>query len=235
MVLLSDKEASPSFKTDGEIALSIQQVSVSTQSAGDQSKTAGAKRVIGNTDVDNGGTYDYDQLAFTLGIRLGNRVRLASGDADATRRRTIYMPDHHLWLIHPGTVIGLDGDTLASDFAAPIAPADVVVVRDDRPALAIFHALAWEWYGSDHRTATWQIRECCLISQTEAAAESSTAGVRFVDNPKLGNIITELKHNGMATNNEALDLTLNTMVTSIRYDAVSGVSTITTDWQELDF
>lgn len=183
---------------------------------------------------------DYRNLVITVALRLPYRVRLYTGliptDPACRRRPTIYHPDHHLWLAHPGAIWDLDGSAGSTSTghagrrAAGAGTADAPgILRDDRSALARMHYLTWAWYGSARRTATWALRCCGSLSSFEAYDGSGISGSPSAKPyPTLGAMITSMAANGESHQ-------INTPVTRIAYDNGSGITTWSTDWNELEF
>lgn len=198
-------------------------------SAGDTGSDLSSYRIIGDTTAGIGSVYEYSSIVVTCGVRLPNRVRYASGDSTSYRRKQIYVPQAHLWLLHKNCILGIDTDGDGSTVVRYPTASDNIVVRDDRARLYTLHQLAWAWYGSDRRSASWQLR-CCGLLPT---FKTGTLGLSSTSYPKLGYVVTTLKHSGISSAGE--DTTMNTPITSIAYDNNSGVTTWSTNWQELDF
>ena len=180
-----------------------------------------------------GYAYAWQQLVLTVSLRLGNRVRFASGDAKSPRRLFIRHPGFHLWLAHPGAIWELDrssssvAEAPALRGAAGASAAAPGVLRDDRAALAQLHALSRVWYLQDHRAATWSLRACGdLPSWTDTVAGE----VAF---PRLGEVVTTIGYTDR--NGASASATVNTPVTGSAYDNVRCVTKWSTDWADLDF
>ncbi|MBA3622965.1 MAG: hypothetical protein H0W48_00545 [Methylibium sp.] len=184
--------------------------------------------------------YPYTALTMTIGLRLPHRVRLYSGlspaSASCRRRATITLPDHHLWLAHPGAIWDIDGTTGSVSAGHPgkrqAAGASSTVpgiLRDDRDALARAHAFAWSWYGSRRRTVAWSLADCGLLG-TYLAHKGLLAegGADDVEYPTLGQIVETLAANGQTYE-------INTPVTRIAYSHESGQTSWETDWNALEF
>lgn len=177
--------------------------------------------------------YDYQNIWLTVGIRLPHRVRYANGDATGRRRGRAEFRDFHLWLGAPGCI--WDIDTTVGDanngWAAKRAPGGGVssfgILRDDRPALAIIHALSWAWYGTDveRRSSSWSIKDCGMLASFTSGDTAATATT--INYPKLGQLLTTLGANGEQH-------TINTPITMVEYDNVSGQTTWSTEWSELE-
>lgn len=183
--------------------------------------------------------YNYEALVLTVGLRLPHRVRLASGDPAAKRRANIHLSNVHLWLASPGAIHDLDTATGSSTLgyagrrnACLGTATSPGILRDDRSALARAHHLAWAWFGSDstHQSATWALRACGLLPSFSAYSGSNvtTGTPADVAYPQLGQVVTTITANGQ-------DLALNTPVTRVAYDAEAGVTTFSTEWNELSF
>jgi hypothetical protein len=189
---------------------------------------------IGNT----GAKAQYNSFVVTCALRLPHRVRMATGDKTGKRRKTIYHEGLHLWMAHPSAIWDLNAAdrTTADGSPGKRAAAGSVqnILRDDRAPLARLHALAVAWYGplydllgnqSDEpirRGCSWSLR-CC--GDVASSAEYDGGGVIY---PDVGKVVTYLRANGQR-------LRLMTPVSSFIYDNEAGVTTWTTDWQDLDF
>ncbi len=181
--------------------------------------------------------YDYSKLALTVGLKLPHRVRFASGDALTNGKRgKIYIAGSHLWLASPGAIFDLDMSVLASGgYAARRGAVGATtqapgLLRDDRAALALLHAMAWSWYGSTstHRSASWALKACGFLPNYSAYAGTRITGDPVdVTYPTIGQVVTTLTANGG-------DKALNTPVTRVHYDAERGVTTWSTEWHELE-
>jgi hypothetical protein len=210
----------------------------------------GAFRAISDYAQSGLGTvYDWHTLGLTVGLRLPHHARMRTfgttdaGDAydaiTARRRLRIELPGVHLWVAPTCAIWDLDtanrtnagspGRRVAGGFT--LGDGDhrsMALLRDDRAALALHHALACAWYLADRRTATWTLRDCGLLpsftSVTDASQQTGTA----VTYPVLGQLLTTLSAAGQ-------NLAINTPITSIVYDNESCETTWATDWQELDF
>lgn len=191
--------------------------------------------------------YTWSQVVMTVGIRLPNRLRMASGNprAAARWRMKIQYDDLHLWLAHPLAIwgFGAEGtDGYAPKRAAGGGSGEIPgILRDDRDALAYRHHLAVAWYGphftgtgatagnttntsaaTQRRAASWSMRDCCFLPTFLDAASVSH------DHPKLGYVATTLAANGQA-------LGLNTPFSFMEYVHENGTSSIVTDWADLEF
>lgn len=184
----------------------------------------------------------YLQLILTVTLRLPHRVRLASGQSEATERKralVIRHPDFHLWLAHQEAIWDLDGTTLNMNgcqakrdcLAAAKGTydtANIGLLRDDRDELAKRHALARCWYQvgvaleDGRRTAQWALRACGALGSFEQEDGTQTTYA------KIGDTISTLSAAGQV-------YAPKTPVTRIHYDAVRGVTTWFTNWTDLDF
>lgn len=166
---------------------------------------------------------DPDDYLFTVSLRLSNRLRYFTGTTEGAVRR-VKLENHKLILAHNGAVVALadDGSPLYP-LSKPIAIGGSTFhrIRDDRDGLLRLHKLAVEWYTTRRRTATWQLR-CHGVGQWFDAD-----GVAY-DFPTLGQLVTTMTYNGRTE-------TLNTPVTTIEYDHISGTTTWITSWSDLDW
>lgn len=192
------------------------------------------ERQIGDTEEDLGSEYDYEDLVLTVGIRLANRVQMTSGNPNGPRSLRVQHPDFHLWLAAPTAIWSLDSESDNGDGSLPKRGAATTisgVLRDDRAALARAHASTRVWYGlatpgvddfaSAHRGASWSLR-CC--GDIPTAEDYDGGGVVYAT---CGQVVRFLDANGQR-------IELNTPCSSFAYDNTAGVSTWTTDWQNLD-
>lgn len=191
---------------------------------------------LGNT----GAVYQYNSLAITCAIRLPHRVRMATGDPTSKRRKVITHDGLHLWMAHQSAIWDLDssgrsaGESSPPKRAANPTSSPPGILRDDRNALARLHALAVAWYGPLYdllgqqetgpirRGCSWSLRCCGDIA---SAVDYDGGGVVY---PTPGQLVKYISANGQR-------LRLMTPVSSYVYDNTTGVSTWTTDWQDLDF
>jgi hypothetical protein len=200
------------------------------------------RRISDTTKADLQADFNYSDLVLTVGLRLPHRVRFASGDVNGRRKGRIIHADHHLWLAHHEAIWELDCSTSGGDKtngfsprrqAAGAAPNAPGLLRDDRDALAFLHGLSWQWYGptTTRRAGTWAVRDCGMLPSFSAvvgAAITSGEDAEDVTYPTLGKVVTDIVANGQTTQ-------LNTPVTRIRYDHEQGVTTWSTEWNELAF
>jgi hypothetical protein len=215
----------------------------------DPTSEADGLRTLGDTAHSSlQSRYMWSDVVMTIGIRLPNRLRLATGNPTAAARWRMKIPhdDLHLWLAHPLAIWGLENTAGDDGFPAKRAAGGGVgnvpgILRDDRDALAYRHNLATAWYGpyfssagasagnttntnanNQRRAASWSLRDCCFLD-TFADADGASH-----DHPKLGHVITTFGANGQT-------LTLNTPVSFMEYVHENGVTSIVTDWADLEF
>jgi len=210
---------------------------------GNPSDYGTGQRVIGDTAYATlASAYAWSAVVITVGIRLANRVRMASGNAAASRRMKIPGEELHLWLAHPGAIWDLQGSTENSDGFQPRRDAGAPsagygILRDDRDKLARRHHLAVAWYGpifessgakagnrttaSDRRSVSYALRDCALLDGFVVD------GGALVAYPQLGHVITQIDANGQR-------LGVNTPLSVVTYDHQAGVSSLATDWADLE-
>jgi hypothetical protein len=194
-------------------------------------ESTGLRYISDTTEDSYRAGVDLNQLCVTLGIRLPQRVRLATyatgfDSGTAQRRATLYQENAHLWLASPYAIYDLD--TTAGTWTTGHSPVRSIgsgttpaTLRDDRDALARMHALACSWYLEDRRTARWAVRACGLFPTYEQRDGSA------VDYPTLGKVIHNLSANGQTVE-------VNTPVVSIVYSHEDGTTTFETGWSSLD-
>jgi hypothetical protein len=177
---------------------------------------------------------DADSLTLTLGLRMPQRARFVSTAGTARRKRTVRVPDLHLWIAHAGAIWDIDGSDTTDDGHAPkriggtmsyvSGTTDGKILRDDRAKLAKIHYLTWEWYRSDsgRRSATWALRDCGLLpSWTDIAGTAQLY-------PKLGQVVKDIQAAGTTFD-------VKTPISRVTYDNDIGVTTWQTDWTEFDY
>ncbi len=180
-----------------------------------------------------GYSYNWQQLVLTVGLRLGNRVRIADGDPLSPRRLFIKHAGLHLWLAHPGAIWELNrtasvvAEAPAMRAAAAGTQYSPGVLRDDRVALASLHQLAKIWYLEDHRTASLALRDCIALPSYD---DEDGATYTY---PTLGTLITTLAFTDATR--ETQTATLNTPMTGYIFDNIKCRSDLSTDWSDLDF
>lgn len=199
------------------------------KAAGDEE--AGQRYFSDTTQAPLGAVYNYTQLAFSLTIKLPHRLRFADGDPAGSRRHPpIYCRDQRLWLVHNQAITHLDlttGDVAAGhspmrgDQGTPIAGSHWLTIRDNRSTLARLHALNWSWYGTERRTATWQLR---AIGSLGVFTVAGGAQVTF---PQLGYVVQQLAAAGTL-------YTLNTPITMMHVQVQKHLTTWETDWCDRD-
>lgn len=118
----------------------------------------------------------------------------------------------HLDYVVPGTVVGaLVGDLKRSTSGG--------FVRDDRPRLKRLARLAYEWYSRERHALRVTIARLVGVTTDNTSAAADTV--------RLGDLITELGAGWTLQ-------TVNTPITSIQLDFLSGVTLVQTDFAELD-
>lgn len=164
----------------------------------------------------------------------------------AKSRKTIRHPGLCLWYASPGAIYELDHETpttggYPAKRAACRSSGGAGILRDDRLALCARHIMAARWYGlptptngtgtmqaaESKRSASWQLRCGGLAGGFETVSETGESEGETAY-PALGELVRYLYANGSK-------ITLNTPITRIHYDHQQGITTWTTDWQELDF
>jgi hypothetical protein len=191
-------------------------------------------RSIGDTAESTlSSAYTYTNLVMSLGFRLPHHVRMATGNPLGARRLTINHPDIHLWLAAATAIWDLDDSAPNANGCPGLRTAGGAtpgILRDDRSALARLHAMAVAWYRPNLpgapaaivRNASWSMRLCGDIP---SSADYDGGACVY---PSCGKVVRYLYANGQ-------QIELNTVVSSIAYDNTNGVTTATTDWQDLDF
>jgi hypothetical protein len=169
------------------------------------------------------------------------RAALGKTETTARRRKTIRHADLALWYATSGAIYDIDSETPSGSGFAPKRGAcrtgtGTGILRDDRLALLSRHELACRWYGlpdaagkpgESRRSASWSLRAFGL-GGTFAIVDENGKDAGTVDYPTIGKCVQYLYTNGSK-------ITLNTPITRVRYDHQNGVTTWSTDWQELDF
>ena len=171
----------------------------------------------------------------TVGLRMPHRVRMAAGNVNGKRKKTIELPGVHVWMAHSGAIWDLDPSTRSyGDGSPPLRGASASastagLLRDDRSTLARQFNMSAMWYGVDqtrfgslHQGAEWALR-CC--GDIPTSTDYDGGGVVY---PMPGQVVQYLNANGQR-------LEINSPCSSIVYDNGSGITTWTTDWQNLDF
>jgi hypothetical protein len=179
--------------------------------------------------------YDYTGLSLTYAIKLPHRVMYSTGDRETSGRRLVLpiAKDMRLWLLSNDAVTGLDLENGGLTNGYPpergvlgsLGGTTYRILRDDRDRLARRHFLAWSWYGVARQTITYQMKGCMLLPSFEVEDER---GVRSeVTYPRLGQVIDTVQAGGVAN-------VSNTPITGVDYDNEIGVSTLESDWSDLD-
>ena len=178
------------------------------------------------------GATPYTDLAVTVAIELPYRIRAAysassgttdGADADKSKRKTIRLPDHHLWLAHEQA--SFPGQTFSSQ---------PTILRDDRDKIIQQAALAFEWYGKTHRPFKVKIAACGFINDAgEDPGVGNEIDVQggYAGGPSLGDVVTTAGANGQT-------YTINAPVSGMVYRVNADKHHFTEyviDWQDLDF
>lgn len=179
--------------------------------------------------------YSYTNLALTFAIRLPHRIMYNFGNRDTAGRR-LTLPiakDMRLWLVSNDAITALDleNGTLVDGYA-PIrgdegspGAGTYRILRDNRDQLARRGHLAWSWYGTFRQTVTYQMKSCMLLPSFEVEDDRGTRSE--IEYPRLGQLVRTLQAGGVA--NE-----IHTPITGIDYDNETQISTLETDWSDLD-
>jgi hypothetical protein len=190
-----------------------------------------------------GSGYKSDDLVISIGLTFGHRVRMASSNSGfnettAGRKLYLYLPGVHLWLAHPSAIwehnkfTATDQNAPAKRNAAGGAGAVPGIIRDDRDALAVAHAMAWSWYGTRRTSGKWALRDCGLLPDFGILSGDNAAAPARKAYPKIGLVVNEMYASGHVSG--GTPILLRTPITRIHYDHVQGVTTWFTDWQDLD-
>ncbi len=183
---------------------------------------------------------NYQNLFVTVGLRLPHRVRFASGNPTKRKRGRVELKDYHLWLASPGAIWDIDTTTGTGGTAGNAARRNAAgatgaipgLLRDDRNALALIHAQLWAWYGTDtsRRSCSWTLKACGVLPSFDAvttAHASSADTPTTITYPKLGQLVTDLSANGETQ-------AINTPITLVEYDNLTGTTSWSTEWSELE-
>ncbi len=195
-------------------------------------------RVIGDPAQSSlASSWKWDRLVLVAALELPHRVRMASGDPNATRKLRINHRGVHLWVASPG-IYDFNGAARNTDGTFPVftgaCAANKGILRDDRETLAIVHVLAVAWYGPftgkpadqiTRRVARWSLKACGFLPSFISIVDGDAETVQY---PRLGQFVTTLTAGGKIWD-------INTPITSISYDNINGITTWSTDWSELDF
>jgi hypothetical protein len=186
---------------------------------------------------------DVTRLAFTVSLRLPHRVRFCSADASvpdkttgikdwtkARRKKTMYVPNVHLWLAHKSCIWDLDqtapsGDGWVAKRAAGGATDTVPgILRDDRGRLQPYHLIAAEWYLKSRRKVKFGLQVCPFLPYTRKAGPASIEE----DLPQLGHFLDKIEKCGAEAD-------VNTTITEVHYDHQAQTAVFTTDYFDLEF
>jgi len=164
-------------------------------------------------------TWPLEDWAVTVAIRLPHRVRYATGQAGGRTKR-VYVPGFGLHVVHPHAILAVsDGSGTPVRSGTEESP---TILRDDRDALQRVHRQVVAWYQGTRRTAQWSLAACGFAGQWVDADDNAN------DWQKIGELVTEITYNGRTE-------TVNTPITSMRYDHTAGVTTWATSWVDRDF
>jgi hypothetical protein len=105
--------------TSGPVALRLQFLRDGFKINDPVSETEGYRTIGDTAESGLGSRYMWSDVVLTVGIRLPNRLRLATGNPNASARwkMKIVHDDLHLWLAHPLAIWGLE--TTAGDEGFP--------------------------------------------------------------------------------------------------------------------
>lgn len=204
-------------------------------------------RIISDTSIANlSAQFGIAALGFTIGLELPHKIRRRSVRTDAfgvalppesvKRVINIRLSDMHLWIAQPNAIWSLDrsSGSVSTGFSPKRnAVAGTVtspgLIRDDRDALSRIHAMACAWYLVPRQTASWRLKACGMLPSFESFDAPLVNLLTPTDilYPTLGQLVTEFQAAGQIN-------TLNTPITNIHYNHVSGETTWETDWQQLD-
>jgi len=152
---------------------------------------------------------DWHTVRATVFSEIGPHVEVAWPETDPTVTRSL----ETLWVeLGPrARYDGLVGDTVIdlADGVPVRAPTAGITLRDDRPFMKDIARAAFEWY------------------QTERAAFSFSYR-QLINRFQVGQLITEI-------GDGATKQLVNTAVTAIQLDLVSGTTSIQTNFAEIDF
>jgi len=195
---------------------------------------------------------DVTKLAFTVAIKLPYRLSFVSapGVADlnarlslypagyfkdwkkAKRKRSIYVPNAHLWCASGSTIWDLQ-QTLNADaeegmlaLRAPMGATatGIAVIRDDRMRVQFFHQIASYWYLNLRKRLRFGQAYCGLIP-----FQKDVGGTPTTDYPVQIN-----DHIELAQINGA-EQTISTNCTSVKYNHQTQTTVWETDYFDLEF
>lgn len=209
---LDDVENGPRWA--GFLRMQPHQLGVDVSLAGAPPHLIAADEFTGDDEVDEAAEIDWNDILFTLAIRLDDHVEACyppDADIDAStvihssiRERLIEIDDARLDYVAPQTVLAIDaeGELVRADAGG--------FVRDDRAWMEDVARIAYEWQGSQ------RVAFDLTIKQTIYAIDSSTT-------IEIGHLIGSVG-----------DDTLNTTITSIEFNLDQSTTKIRTDFGELD-
>lgn len=186
-----------------------------------------------------GPSYAPSAVVVTVAIDCPTPLRMATAANGKSRdtartKKTISAPGLTLWQADAGAIYDLT-TAGAGQRSACRTGTGKGILRDDRLTLCAIHQLAARWYGlpvdtfagEARRSASWSLR-CGGLTGSFAVVNADGTDNGTVSYPPIGYVVHYLYANGSRYE-------LNTPITRIRYDHVTGTTTWTTDWQELDF
>lgn len=180
------------------------------------------------------------RLAFTVGLKMPHTLyfaNFATGVTDwqhARKRKTIYIENANLWLAAPNCIYDLSqtSDGLNGYAAVRGAAGGTIsglvgtpgVLRDDRPMVYRYHVLASAWYLNPRSRLRYSMRFCTDLPFTYLKSGAGTTG----QHPKLGQYIQQVYADSPTA------LIVGTIVTSVEYRHQEGISTVETDFFDLE-
>jgi hypothetical protein len=240
MILIrSDTDKFLDARTDAHLDTAVHGVEFRVRNPGD----AGLRTVGDPSKSSLASLWKYDKVVWAGAIELPHRMRMASGDKNGCRKRRIFHRHLSLWLAHPQAIYAIDDVNRNDDGTYPVkraaspGPAGIGILRDDREQLALLHALAVSWYGPgadpnnpppERRIARWSLKACGFLRDFDNDPSGDGSSLTAVEYPRLGQFVTQIKAGGTIWD-------INTPITSVSYDNVTGITTWSTDWSDLDF
>lgn len=185
--------------------------------------------------------YDITRLAFTVGLRMPHRVRLANytsgaGNIYAVRRRkTISVPGVCLWLASHNCIWDLqqvsisDEGFLARRGAGLGTYSSPGILRDDRDRLAIIHGIASQYFLTVRQRASWAQNYCGLVPFKRCVTGDPLTPTTTNDSaPSIGQFIVNIQFGGNLN-------PIQTPVSRVVYNHQLGKTNWSTDWFDLNF
>lgn len=161
--------------------------------------------------------YDYEQMIATICIETDERLfynHIGGQTADSQQIRTIHVPGAEMWILMPGTVVGISDDgTLQRVYGAPATP---IILRSDADKLNVIARLAYEFAAMERRAVI--LSSQCLRAPSDLAS--------------LGAYITTLT---TGTGGAAETLTCNSIVTRVTHNFTRQTTQIVSDWWDVDW